>query len=243
MAQYNTQYYKDTNAIKATGFLSFSTNIGNITEVTEAFGVALELLQEDVKSKERLEAIAKNTVAYAQQLIKEYPAWLSGDLYRSVKYQVYGQEIRVYADATNQNGVPYGTFVEYGYHPFGGKKYIRPRPFIRPALEFATMNTRMNLEDTTEQVLLMAARGNLRDLHWTNKRNFDIFAMGNRARAGQTGTPTQKALSNVMTRGRGDFRSISAGQKSLGGSKKGSWDKHTAVRYGTQFNEGLHRSY
>ena len=242
MAQYNTQYYKDTNAIKATGFLSFSANINGITEVTEAFGVALELLQDDVKSRERLEAIAKNTVEYAKQLIQEYPAWLSGDLYRSVKSQVYGQEIRVYADATNQNGVPYGTFVEYGYHPFGGKKYIRPRPFIRPALEFATMNTRMNLEDTVEQVLLMAARGQ-RDLHWTNKRNFDIFAMGNRARAGQTGTPTRQALSNVLTRGKGDLKSISAGQKSLGGSKKGSWDKHIATRYGTQLTEGLHRSY
>jgi len=243
MAQYSTKYYQDTNLVKATGFLSFQTNIDNITSVTEAFGVALELLENDAKSQERLRIIAENTVQYAKQLLIEYPVWDTGALYRSVKSQVYGNEIRVYADATNRFGAPYGTFIEYGYHPFGEKRYIPPRPFIRPALEFARQNTRMNLEDTTRELLQQAARGNFADLHWTNKRNFNIFSIGNRARANQFGQPTQKALSNVATRGRGNLRSISNAEKSRGGSKKGSWDNDRYTRQMSQLTYGLNRHY
>lgn len=130
--------FLDTNGL-------FQANIGTdeVKEFVNAMGVILQ--NNGFLSREEMDAIGHNTKEFAQALAPK----ASGTLIESIDYRITNNNsLEVFATA-DKLGYPYGASVEYGYHVRGGSTFVEPRPFMRPALQYATELTRHTLEQAT----------------------------------------------------------------------------------------------
>lgn len=120
----------------------FQANIG--TEEAKEFVNAMGALLSNngFLSREQMDAVGHNTKAFAQALAPK----MSGRLIESIDYKVTSDNsLEVFATA-DRLGYPYGASVEYGYHVRGGNTFVEPRPFMRPALQYATELTKYTLQ-------------------------------------------------------------------------------------------------
>lgn len=190
--QYLTNYYNVTDTVTMSGLFQAHIDASDLTKMQTAFGFALESLKKGEIDTARLEIVGDNAVKYAQQLLEAQlkdPSRkrLSESISSKVVKVGNTQRLEIYATAVNQSGVPYGTFVEYGSHPGGGETYVYPKPFLRPALEFARANTINNIEDTLANIFKEITRGDYSyaNMHFstlTKEQKVSRF-MGNRALA------------------------------------------------------------
>lgn len=123
----------------------FQVNIGteDAKEFINAMGIILK--NDGFLSYDEMDAIGHNTKAFAQALAPED----TGTLANSIDYKVIkskNNSLEVFATA-DKLGYPYGASVEYGYHVRGGNTFVQPRPFIRPALQYATELTKYTLQE------------------------------------------------------------------------------------------------
>lgn len=121
----------------------FQVNVGTeeAKEFVNAMGVILK--NNGFLSYEEMDAIGHNTKEFAQALAPK----ATGALIESINYKVTkNNSLEVFATA-ERLGYPYGASIEYGYHVRGGNTFVEPRPFMRPALQYATELTRHTLQE------------------------------------------------------------------------------------------------
>ena len=142
----------------------FQTHIKTkeIDEYINVLGIALKNCEYAPIPEDELKAIGENTKQVAQGLVPIR----SGNLKDSINFHVTGSKnLEVYASAENM-GYPYGASIEYGFHPHGGDTFVTPQPFLRPALEYASLMTQMTLKEITKQRLSPLFSGDLWSLHY-----------------------------------------------------------------------------
>lgn len=210
MTTYKTNYYRDT----AHMLMREEVDLTEVNQVTEAYKLVLDSILQLYSSEApdigRLNIVGANAVEYAQHLIIQQKAVETGQLHSSVGYSVFqgehGPSLEIFASAVNPWGRPYGQYIEYGYHPYGRSKMIPPRPFLRPALDFALTNTRKNIEDSLVDIFSNIKNGKY-EYNLLNK----TVTLGNRALAANAqtrgttgnkpfGAPTSKAVSSLSNR-------------------------------------------
>lgn len=162
MSGYNFQ--SATAGVNAKPVFQLTTDNTEIDSFTNVLGFALESVGRKPLENYQLEEIARNAVTVAQQLLdsqvytsidnmeKRYRR--TENLRRSIHHRNANNQIVIYSDARAPNGYPYAGSIEYGFHPWGHSHYVPPRPFLRPALEFAANATRASLEENIKQLLL-----------------------------------------------------------------------------------------
>lgn len=197
-------YYRPTDKLTMSGIFQAHVDTEELNKVQAAFGFALESLQKGDTNVARLDIVGDNAVKYAKQLLEsQLKNPNRHQLKDSISYSVTktsggGQRLEIFATAVNQQGVPYGTFVEYGSHPGGGPTYVQPKPFIRPALEFARANTLNNIQETLRTIFEEIAHGdyNYANMHFSNltKEKTATRLLGNRALA--TNSATRRTSDN-----------------------------------------------
>lgn len=123
-------------------------------------------------SDEQLEKIGADAVKVAQNLLDEQVYSHVGSsertykLWGSIKSDSRGGAVNVYSDARSPIGYPYAGSIEYGFHPYGHSTFIPPRPFLRPALEFAVNATRASWETNVEHMVRVLANNDLSLSHF-----------------------------------------------------------------------------
>lgn len=118
---------------------------------TEQMEVNLNLLRNTETFRTELNDIGAEMVKIAKGFVRRNNSIDKGDLYRSIKWEPTNKGVRLYADARNK-GYPYPRSVEYGFH-FKGKKYIKAKPFIRPALRVGSELSQKELGDAMLTIL------------------------------------------------------------------------------------------
>lgn len=186
----NGDYYNSVGRVDMGGIFTAHIDASNLTKTQAAFGFVLEELKAGKIDVGKLNIVGDNAVKYAQQLLDSQVRDSStGYLKNSIAYNVIRdntsgkQSLEIYATAVNQSGIPYGTFVEYGSHPGGGPTYIQPRPFLRPAIEFARANTTNNIQETLKHIFKEITQEDYKytSMHFSDNKETRII--GNRALA------------------------------------------------------------
>lgn len=182
-------YYRSTGNMTMGGMFAAHIDADRLFKTQEAFAFVLEEMKAGEIDVGKLDIVGDNAVKYARQLLdSQIYGYSTGALKNSIGYSVVKNEsgkqsLEIYASAVNKQGIPYGTFVEYGSHPRGGATYVQPRPFLRPAIEFARANTVNNIQETLKHIFEDITRGDYRytNMHFSDKK--EIRTMGNRALA------------------------------------------------------------
>lgn len=174
------------------------TDTSELSNMVNALGYMIDNTDKwAMLSREQMEAVGHNTVEFARALAPER----SGALQSSIDFNIIGnnKSLEVFASATDVHGYPYGASIEYGFHPHGGHYYIAPRPFMRPALGFAT--------ELTMKTLAQNAEFNLADLtHWGSGKTKGAW-IGNRT----------LPQTNKMYKFSGSAKTVQRGDKYLRG--------------------------
>lgn len=211
----NGDYYNSVGRVDMGGLFSAHIDRTDLTKTQAAFGFFLEEIQAGKIDFGKLNIVGDNAVKYAQQLLEsQIKDSSTGNLKNSIGYNVVTdsqsgkQSLEIYATAVNQSGIPYGTFVEYGSHPGGGPTYVQPRPFLRPAIEFARANTTNNIQETLKHIFENITKGDYKyaEMHFSGNKETRII--GNRALATKSsvrntsnnkdyGRPTRTALNQL----------------------------------------------
>lgn len=145
--------YSTLDTLTAEGMFNITVDVGDVSRIQNVLGIAIEKLSESPVTKEQLEYIGATSVDYAKQLMTIQGAIQTKTAYNSVKWRMpSNNRLEIYDDATSWNNYPYPASIEYGFHPFGGSKYIPPRPFLRPAIKYAQLLTKYSIQDTVQQM-------------------------------------------------------------------------------------------
>lgn len=191
--------------------------------MVNALGLALKDLYDEPLPKELLDAIGHNTKTFAQGLVPIR----SKKLHDSINYHINGgKSVEVYATADNM-GYPYGASIEYGFHPKGGSIFVEPRPFLRPALEYATELTKMSMTEYAKEKILIYS--NHQNAHYGH----DIHRMG--------GPLERLSIGNRMVRGQ--YFKTTANRASVQKYMRDQYlhNKYSAGKIDRRTSEGKHK--
>lgn len=164
-----TGFHSATSFVEANALFQFETDATALDGFTNVLGFYLESWGNKPLADSQLENIAKNAANIAQELISDQGAVDTGTLQGSIKTDTSDGNINVFSDARAPNGYPYAGSVEYGWHPYGHDDFIPPRPFLRPALEYAINATRAEWQ-TNVDYMVEALRKNELSLSHFNYR-------------------------------------------------------------------------
>lgn len=164
-----TGFHSATSFVEANALFQFETDATALDGFTNVLGFYLESWGDKPLADSQLENIAKNAANIAQELISDQGAVDTGTLQGSIKTDTSDGNINVFSDARAPNGYPYAGSVEYGWHPYGHDDFIPPRPFLRPALEYAINATRAEWR-TNVDYMVEALRKNELSLSHFNYR-------------------------------------------------------------------------
>lgn len=164
-----TGFHSATSFVEANALFQFETDATALDGFTNVLGFYLESWGDKPLTDSQLENIAKNAANIAQELISDQGAVDTGTLQESIKTDTSDGNINVFSDARAPNGYPYAGSVEYGWHPYGHDDFIPPRPFLRPALEYAINATRAEWR-TNVDYMVEALRKNELSLSHFNYR-------------------------------------------------------------------------
>lgn len=147
--------YKDVGTLTAEGFFNLQINVQGIQHIQNVLGIALEKLENSPISRENLEWIGEASSEYAKELLITSRAYKTGTLYHSVGYRIpHDNRLEIFAAATDPvTRYPYGSSVEYGFHPWGKSQYVSPRPFLRPAIKYAQLTTKYSIAESVKRML------------------------------------------------------------------------------------------
>lgn len=107
------------------------------------------------------ELIKDNMVQLARSFILQNGTYDTGELYRSVRGVINGQQISLTAPARDNRGHLYAGHIEFGFTDRGGMPH-GPWPFLRPAVHLAAMDSRGMLAD---EMAMMLAGGPSYSMH------------------------------------------------------------------------------
>lgn len=239
-------YYRSTGNMTMRGMFAAHIDTEKLYKTQEAFAFVLEEMKAGEIDVGKLHIVGDNAVKYAKQLLdSQIYGYSTGALKNSIGYSVVKNEdgrqsLEIYASAVNKQGIPYGTFVEYGSHPRGGATYVQPRPFLRPAIEFARANTANNIQETLKHIFEDITRGDYRytDMHFSDKK--EIRTMGNRALATKSsvrntsnnksyGRPTRTSLDKLGKNIQSHYNGREEGARYNGISKSIRWKMFDSV--------------
>lgn len=141
-----------TSSVVANGLFQLQTDASRFDGFTNVLGFYLDAWGDKPLSDEQLLNIAKNAASIARRLLDEsvysgvryygLDGGPTGRLKDSIHADTRDGSVNVYSDARAPNGYPYAGSIEYGFHPWGHSHFVQPRPFLRPALEYAITATR-----------------------------------------------------------------------------------------------------
>ena len=182
--------FRNIGALKLIDF-DITWNKEEIEKTVNNLHMVFRTLEETPMSKEDLEPIAKASVTYANELVKAYGAVTNikgkRHLVESTKYIVGDNYLQLYNNVTDpKTYYPYAASMEFGFHPFG-RSFFPPRPFLRPAFEFAKENTKESLAQSTKNIL----EHNYIDIRKPEKNKPQIFNVGARVRQANYGAGRQ----------------------------------------------------
>ena len=141
-------FHSATSFVEANALFQLETDTTALDGFTNVLGFYLDAWGDKPLSDEQLLSIANNAADVARELLDEqvYNTFSitprTYTLRSSIKTDTNNGNINVYSDARAINGYPYAGSIEYGFHPYGHDDFIPPRPFLRPALEYAINATR-----------------------------------------------------------------------------------------------------
>ena len=135
-------------------------------DAENVLGFFLESWGDRPLNDEQLLSIAKNAADIARELIVDQGSVDTGTLRDSIKTDTSDGNINVFSDARAPNGYPYAGSVEYGWHPYGHDDFIPPRPFLRPALEYAINATRAEWRANVDHMVEALKRNELSLSHF-----------------------------------------------------------------------------
>lgn len=164
-----TGFHSATSFVEANALFQFETDATALDGLTNVLGFYLGSWGDKPLSDSQLENIAKNAANIAQELISDQGAVDTGTLHESIRTDTSDGNVNVFSDARAPNGYPYAGSVEYGWHPYGHDDFIPPRPFLRPALEYAINATRAEWR-TNVDYMVEALRKNELSLSHFNYR-------------------------------------------------------------------------
>lgn len=239
-------YYRSTGEMIMGGMFAAHLDMDRLYKTQEAFAFVLEEMKAGEIDVGRLHTVGDNAVKYAKQLLdSQIYGYSTGALKNSIGYSVVKndngkQSLEIFASAVNKQGIPYGTFFEYGSHPRGGATYVQPRPFLRPAIEFARANTTNNIQETLKHIFEDIARGDYRyaNMHFSDKKETRI--MGNRALATKSsvrntsnnkayGRPTRTSLDKLGKNIQSHYNGRGEGARYNGVSESIRWKMFDSV--------------
>ena len=233
MANYNLQ--SSTSGVSAKPVFQMETDYGDFQQFENVLGFMISTIGKNplktLDNDNQLEYIAKNAVSMAQELLEEsvYSNIMGDhtwDLYHSIKYRKdSNSQIILYSDARDRKTkYPYAGSIEYGFHPWGHNTYVPPRPFLRPALQFAATATRASLEAAIQQMFLNYRDNNFGLSHFGNSAN--IIGASRR----YWGVNASGRFTNLKLEDRINFyRAQTSGRNS---GKYSEW--RNSMRYGTE---------
>ena len=177
------------------GIFQVHIHTKEVNEVVNALGFALKNMQDEPIPREIMEIIGHNTVEFAKGLA---PIRTSR-LHDSINYHIRGssgrETLEVFATAENL-GYPYGASIEYGFHPHGGDYFVPPMPFLRPALEYATLLTKETTKEIAKNQLILYNDG--KSAHygpWFDKFAHNGLMQNNGFKLGSRSTMTRTTAS------------------------------------------------
>lgn len=100
-----------------------------------------------------VENIAKMAVDIAKDFVLSNGTYRTGELYRSIKYNMTSSGFTLSANARDSRGRPYAGHIEYGFVDRGGMPQ-GPWPFIRPAVRIAAEASTGTLADAMASNIL-----------------------------------------------------------------------------------------
>ena len=155
------KFHSATSFVEANALFQF--------DFENVLGFYLESWGDKPLSDSQLENIAKNAAEIARELVYDQDAVDTGTLKESIRTDTSDGNINVFSDARAPNGYPYAGSVEYGWHPYGHYNFIPPRPFLRPALEYAINATRAEWSANVEYMVDALANNKLALSHFNHK--------------------------------------------------------------------------
>lgn len=99
-------------------------------------------------NKEVRENLGKRMVQYAQAFLEQGHHNRHGVLSNSITYDTGGRSIMVEAKA------PYSGHIEYGFRSRGNKRFVGPFPYLRPALQIVSAESRDLFSEYMESAIL-----------------------------------------------------------------------------------------
>lgn len=226
-------FHSATSFVETNALFQLYTDRSEIDDCMNVLGFALETWGDKPLSDKQLKKIADDSAEIARKLLKEqvYEAGYSDNqtyrLLNSIKAETRRNDVVVYSDARSPKGYPYAGSIEYGFHPYGHDNFIPPRPFLRPALEFATNATRASWEANVKHMAEALRTNNLQLSH------FD-YAMQDIGASRRTWG--QNITSHINSSSMSHFS-----RKTSEGISRGHYShENNSLRYGTQ--KGAYKS-
>ena len=220
-------FHSATSNIRVDSLFQATTDNTQIDQCRNVLGFCLSSYGRKPLSDEQLAKIANDAVEVAWSLLYDNVYSYSyggnettGTLLNSIKSDIRGG-IRIYSDARSPRGYPYAGSIEYGFHPWGKDTYIPPRPFLRPALEFAVNATRSSWENNMEYMTQAML---------SNTLNISHFAYNMQRLGASRRTWNQKLTDHVTFESTSAMRDAGARGRAVGAY---SYSRNSA-RYGVQ---------
>ena len=169
------EFHSATSDVISNGLFQLETDRSRLDGFTNVLGFYLDSWGDKPLSDEQLLNIAKNAASIARRLVNEqvYSTYSAiprtYTLRDSIKADTSEGSINVYSDARAPNGYPYAGSIEYGFHPWGHSDFIQPRPFLRPALEYAINATRAGWRANVDMMVEALRTNNLALSHFNYK--------------------------------------------------------------------------
>ena len=172
-----TGFHSATSFVEANALFQFETDATALDGFTNVLGFYLDSWGDKPLSDEQLLNIADNAANVARELLDEqvYDRYSATDrtytLRSSIRTDTSDGNINVFSDARAPNGYPYAGSIEYGFHPYGHDDFIPPRPFLRPALEYAINATRAEWRTNVDYMVEALRKNELSLSHFNYRTN------------------------------------------------------------------------
>lgn len=151
-------FHSATSSVIANPLFQLQNDTTEIDNCKNVLGFYLESWGKRPLSDEQLKEIAEHAKDISKTLLEERVYSMAANVDRtytlmnSIRADTKGGSINVYSDARSPKGYPYAGSIEYGFHPWGRSHFVPPRPFLRPALEFAVNATRAGWKANVERL-------------------------------------------------------------------------------------------
>lgn len=219
-------FHSATSQVKVSSLFQATTDMTEVDQCRNVLGFFLSSYGRNPLSHEQLMKIADDAKEVAWSLLYDqvysgYASELQTEtLLNSIKADARNG-VRIYSDARSPRGYPYAGSIEYGFHPWGHDTYIPPRPFLRPALEFAINATRASWENNVKH-MVQALK--------TNQLNLSHFSYDKQRLGASRRTWSQHLTSHVTYDSTAAMRSAS-----MTGISRGNYSyAKSSARYGIQ---------